>query len=259
MLPVRVLRAVEKRSTLARRVKFRMRWASTRRIDPVSEWGFDRGTAVDRYYIERFLHEHRDLVHGRTLEVKEDLYATGLGAEQVDVLDIDPKNPAATIVGDVCDPLTLPVGAFDAAIVTQTLQLVPDPVAGLQNVLRALRPGAAALVTVPAMSRLAGDWDRWRWTARGLRDLVERAGGRVWWRATATRSSVGPSSSVRPSTTSRRQSGTSTTPTSLSSSPRWWSDEHRDVALPVPSSARPPASRDGWGQRGQREQRRPPA
>lgn len=177
MLPVRVLRAVEKRSTLARRVKFRMRWASTRRIDPVSEWGFDRGTAVDRYYIERFLHEHRDLVHGRTLEVKEDLYATGLGAEQVDVLDIDPKNPAATIVGDVCDPLTLPVGAFDAAIVTQTLQLVPDPVAGLQNVLRALRPGAAALVTVPAMSRLAGDWDRWRWTARGLRDLVERAGG----------------------------------------------------------------------------------
>lgn len=148
-----------------------------RRLDPLSEWGFDRGTAVDRYYIERFLRGHRELIHGRTLEVKEDLYATGLGAEQVDVLDIDPTNPLATIVGDVCDPATLPVEAFDAAIVTQTLQLLPDPVAGLRNVLRALRPRAAALVTVPAMSRLAGDWDRWRWTARGLQDLVDRAGG----------------------------------------------------------------------------------
>ncbi|MGY1831685.1 methyltransferase domain-containing protein [Geodermatophilus sp. SYSU D01180] len=176
-LPVRVLRAVEKRSPLARRAKFRLRWAGVRRLDPLSEWGFDRGTAVDRHYIERFLREHRDLVRGRTLEVKEDLYATGLGAAQVDVLDIDPTNPEATIVGDVCDPATLPEGTFDAAIVTQTLQLVPDPVAGLRNVLRALRPGAAALVTVPAMSRLAGDWDRWRWTARGLQDLLDQAGG----------------------------------------------------------------------------------
>ncbi|ADB73195.1 class I SAM-dependent methyltransferase [Geodermatophilus obscurus] len=176
-LPIRVLRAVERRSALARRAKFRIRWAGTRRLDPLSEWGFDRGTAVDRYYIERFLQEHRDLVHGRTLEVKEDLYASSLGAEQVDVLDIDPTNPEATIVGDVCDPATLPEGTFDAAIVTQTLQLVPDPVAGLQNVLRALRPRATALVTAPAMSRLAGDWDRWRWTARGLQDLVDRAGG----------------------------------------------------------------------------------
>ncbi len=176
-LPIRVLRAVERRSALARRAKFRLRWASIRRLEPLSEWGFDRGTAVDRFYIERFLQEHRDLVHGRTLEVKEDLYATSLGAEQVDVLDIDPTNPEATIVGDVCDPATLPEGTFDAAIVTQTLQLVPDPVTGLRNVLRALRPGAAALVTVPAMSRLAGDWDRWRWTARGLQDLVHEAGG----------------------------------------------------------------------------------
>ena len=149
-----------------------------RRLKPMSEWGSDRGIPIDRYYIERFLRTHRDLVRGRTLEVKEDLYATDLGAARVEVVDIDPTNAAATIVGDLCDPATLPVGAFDAAIVTQTLQLLPDPVAGLRTVLHALRPGAAALVTVPAMSRLAGDWDRWRWTPRGLEDLVARAGGR---------------------------------------------------------------------------------
>ncbi|SFO10132.1 Methyltransferase domain-containing protein [Geodermatophilus obscurus] len=169
--------AVASRSALARQLSFRLRWSSTRRTDPLSEWGFERGTAVDRHLIEEFLHEHRDLVHGRVLEVKEDLYASVLGAARVEVLDIDPANPLATIVGDLCDRDTLPEQEFDAAVVTQTLQLVPDPVAALANLLAALRPGGAALVTVPSLSRLAGDQDRWRWTALGFRELVARAGG----------------------------------------------------------------------------------
>ncbi len=173
----RVTGAVASRSALARRLAFRLRWSGTRRTDPLSEWGFERGTAVDRHLIEQFLVEHGDLVHGRVLEVKEDLYASRLGATGVEVLDIDPANPLATIVGDLCDRTTLPAQGFDAAIVTQTLQLVPDPAAALVNLLHALRPGGAALVTVPTVSRLAGDQDRWRWTALGFRELVALAGG----------------------------------------------------------------------------------
>ncbi len=171
------------RSALARRLSFRLRWNSTRRTDPLSEWGFERGTAVDRHLIEGFLLEHRELVRGRVLEVKEDLYASRLGAASVDVLDIDAANPLATIVGDLCDVATLPEEAFDAAVVTQTLQLVPDPAAAVANLLRALRPGGAALVTVPSVSRLAGDFDRWRWTALGFRELVTIAGGEAEVRA----------------------------------------------------------------------------
>ena len=39
---------------------------------PVSDhWGWDRGTPVDRYYIEQFLAEHAADVRGRVLEVKD--------------------------------------------------------------------------------------------------------------------------------------------------------------------------------------------
>ncbi len=179
----RVTGAVTARSPLARQLSFRLRWSGTRRTEPLSEWGFERGTAVDRHLIERFLVEHGDLVHGRVLEVKEDLYASRLGAADVEVLDIDAGNPLATIVGDLCDRGTLPEQGFDAAVVTQTLQLVPDPVAALANLLAALRPGGAALVTVPSLSRLAGDQDRWRWTALGFRELVASAGGEAEVRA----------------------------------------------------------------------------
>ena len=46
-------------------------WLGTiRRTTPLSEhWGRDRGTPVDRYYIERFLGEERDAIRGRVLEV----------------------------------------------------------------------------------------------------------------------------------------------------------------------------------------------
>jgi SAM-dependent methyltransferase len=170
-LPAR-LRRVVWTMPVTGRLLLRYRWASLRRIDPISEWGFERGTPVDRWYIERFLERHKHLVHGRVLEVKEDLYATRLGAREVDILDIDPSNPAATIVGDLGSAATLPARRFDVAIVTQTLQLLADPANAVVHLVETLVPGGALLVTVPSVSRLAGEWDRWRWTPAGLRQLL---------------------------------------------------------------------------------------
>src|SRR4029453_14668409 len=47
-------------------------WLGTlRRTRPLSnDFGYDRGTPVDRYYIERFLARHQSDVKGRVLEVK---------------------------------------------------------------------------------------------------------------------------------------------------------------------------------------------
>src|ERR1044071_9523598 len=74
---------------------------SLHRTTPLSDhWGFDRGTPLDRYYIGRFLEEHRQDIHGRVLEVKDSNYTDryGVGVQRRDVLDIDPSNPHATIV-----------------------------------------------------------------------------------------------------------------------------------------------------------------
>ncbi|SNS90122.1 hypothetical protein SAMN04488107_4237 [Geodermatophilus saharensis] len=158
-----------------RRAVTRARFGDLRRTEPLSEWGSARGTPVDRWYIERFLTERAHLVHGHVLEVKEDLYASRLGASSVDVLDIDADNPHATVVGDVCEAATLRPATYDAAVVTQTLQLVPRPLDALRNLLAAVKPGGSLLVTVPTLSRLADSWDRWRWTPAGLRDLLAEA------------------------------------------------------------------------------------
>jgi hypothetical protein len=71
---------------------------------PVStQWGFDRGTPVDRWYIERFLAEHTADIRGRALEIRNADYVErfGRGVVRADVLDIDESNPRATIVADL--------------------------------------------------------------------------------------------------------------------------------------------------------------
>jgi SAM-dependent methyltransferase len=127
---------------------------------------------VDRWYIERYLAERAHLVHGHALEFREDLYASRFGADRVDVIDLSPDNPEATVVGDVCDATTLPSERFDVAVVTQTLQFVPRPLDAVRNLLDSLKPDGSLLLTVPTLSRIDDSWDRWRWTPSGLRDLL---------------------------------------------------------------------------------------
>lgn len=173
--PVKVLyRAVLRIHGLAA-----MNMGRIRSTSPISRnWGYDRGTPIDRYYIERFLAEHSGDVRGRVLEVQEDDYSRRFGGAQVtrqDILNVDSTNRRATIVGDLADPATLPADTFDCIILTQTLHLVFDMAAALANVRRALRPGGVLLMTVPGItpvqSGLGYDW-YWSLTEDALRRLL---------------------------------------------------------------------------------------
>jgi SAM-dependent methyltransferase len=141
--------------------------------------GFDRGTPVDRYYIERFLADHSADIRGRVLEVGEDVYSRRFGGgrvERQDILHIDDSNAAATLVGDLADPRTLPSGAFDCIILAQTLQYVFDLPAAVRTIRRALRPGGVALITVPGVAPISlDDWRDfyyWRFTGASLDKLL---------------------------------------------------------------------------------------
>jgi len=147
---------------------------------PISRyWGYDRGTPIDRYYIEKFLAEHSSDVRGRVLEVQEDDYTRRFGGADVtasDVLNLDTSNPKATMIGDLADPKTLPSGKFDCIVLTQTLHLVFDMAAAVANVRKALKPGGIALVTVPGITRVEpGPGYEWHWslTKDSLRRLLE--------------------------------------------------------------------------------------
>lgn len=161
----------------ARRTLRRPRWGNLRRDRPFSDaYGSDRGTPVDRIYIEAFLAERRDVIRGRVLEVKDATYTRRFGGEAVDdaqVLDIAPSNRRATIIADLGAPGSLPKAAFDCVVLTQTLQCVHDPAWGLRNAWDALKPGGSLLVTVPVAAKVEPAYDDyWRWTPIGFRHLL---------------------------------------------------------------------------------------
>lgn len=139
------------------------------RTTPVSfNFGFDRGTPVDRYYIEAFLAAHRGDIRGRALEVRDASYCCrfGKGIVRQDILDIDAGNSEATIVGDLSVPGALPERTFDCLVVTQTLQLIYDLRAAVVEMYRALKPGGVLLLTCPGISQIdrGEEGSRWCWS-----------------------------------------------------------------------------------------------
>ena len=162
-----------------RRVQLRQqlhRWyrpaflGTLRRTTPLSDsWGFDRGTPVDRYYIEHFLNLNRADIHGKVLEIKDSSYTTRYGdrVSKIDILDIDKSNPEATIIADLARADTIAADSFDCFIFNQTLQLIYDFQSALSHAYRILRPGGVLLATVPGLCRVERAYvksDYWRFT-----------------------------------------------------------------------------------------------
>jgi SAM-dependent methyltransferase len=133
---------------------------------PVSRvFGLDRGTPVNRYYIERFLANRADLIRGRVLEVGGSEYSRRFGGDRVErfeVLHAVPDNQEATIVGDLTDPGTLPEGVFDCFLCTQTLDCIFELDKAVRGAHRLLKPGGVLLATMCGISQISRyDMDRW--------------------------------------------------------------------------------------------------
>jgi SAM-dependent methyltransferase len=155
-------------------------WGSLRRTEPVSrQFGFDRGTPIDRYYIEQFLTERANDIRGAVLEIGDATYTRRFGGKRVarsDVLHATADNRRATLVGDLASGRGIPESAYDCIILTQTLLCIYDVKSAVANACRALKPGGVVLATVPGISQISRyDMDRWgdfwRFTSRSARRL----------------------------------------------------------------------------------------
>ena len=75
---------------------------------PLSDtWGTDRGLAIHRYYLERFLAEFAVDIRGHCLEFQNPQYTRRFGCTAVtalDILHIDESNPQATLIADLTQP-----------------------------------------------------------------------------------------------------------------------------------------------------------
>jgi SAM-dependent methyltransferase len=163
----------------------RVRLGGLRRLEPISDrFGFDRGQPIDRYYIEKFLARHSGDIRGHVLEFGDDGYTRAFGASapggddgvtEIDVLDVDRRNPRATIVADLSNGESIPSKEFDCVICTQTLFYIFDLRQAVSTLARILRPGGILLATVPGIARIAPPRERdcWRFTSVSARRLFE--------------------------------------------------------------------------------------
>ena len=149
------------------------------RTKPVSRFfGFDRGTPIDRYYIELFLQENNADIKGIALEIAESTYTRQFdhGVTSFEVLHVDASNRKATIIGDLAQPETLPDKMVDCFICTQTLNFIFDVRKAIAGCFRLLKDGGVFLGTVSGISQISRyDMDRWgdywRFTDLSLKKL----------------------------------------------------------------------------------------
>ncbi len=102
------------------------------------------------------------------MEIADDTYSSRFGGSRItrqDILHLKAGNSKATLVGDLTQPGVLPEDAFDCIVLTQTLHLIYDMKAALNQLHAALRPGGVLLLTVPGISQIdRGEWQKsWYW------------------------------------------------------------------------------------------------
>jgi SAM-dependent methyltransferase len=154
-----------------------------KRTTPISRvWGLDRGTPVDRFYIERFLSSYSSRICGHALEIGENRYTMQFGGQKVqksDILHVAEGFPGATIIADLTRAEHIPTDSFDCIICTQTLHLIFDIDLAIGTLHRILKPGGVLLATVPGISQISRyDMDRWgdywRFTSASAQRLFEK-------------------------------------------------------------------------------------
>ncbi|MEZ7498206.1 glycosyltransferase [Flavobacterium sp. Arc3] len=172
VLPGKLFRSFQKISNFASGNSFfkKIDLGDLDRTTPFStQFGYDRGGPLDRYYIENFLDENSFKVKGRALEIGDNEYTLKYGGDklaQSDILHIDESNKQATYIGDLSNAPHLPSESFDCIILTQTLHLIYDYKAAIETCYRVLKPGGTLLLTVPGISHIAQDqWSKyWLWS-----------------------------------------------------------------------------------------------
>lgn len=154
-------------------------------VTPVSRvFGFDRGTPIDRYYIEKFLGENVDKIKGNILEIADSNYSRKFSKDKTanyHVLTFDePPTEATLIKGDLTKPESLPANAMECFICTQTLNFVYDVKAAIRGCYQILAPHGYLLLTVGALQQISRydmeRWgDYWRFSQLSIRRMLEES------------------------------------------------------------------------------------
>ncbi|HZZ98793.1 MAG TPA: methyltransferase domain-containing protein [Candidatus Saccharimonadia bacterium] len=150
---------------------------ATRQLQPLSsKFGFDRGTPIDRFWIDTFIEEHQEQVRDRVMEVCDDRYSGKYPqlVTKLDILDIDVKNKKATIYGDLRNLKDIADNTYDCVILTHVLGQIDDVQAAARELSRIIKPNGTLLLTSAAFSpTLEHETNYWRFTQKAMHYLFD--------------------------------------------------------------------------------------
>jgi SAM-dependent methyltransferase len=137
------------------------------RSKPVSDvFGLDRGSPIDRFYIEFFLEKYKKYITGNVLEIADNTYTKKFGQDRninSFILDYSGANNSRNIINlDLINTDSVPENKFDCIICTQTLNFIFDFNKAIDSLHKMLKINGTALVTVAGISQVSKyDADRW--------------------------------------------------------------------------------------------------
>jgi Methyltransferase domain len=157
------------------------------RTQPVSKiFGLERGTPIDRYYIDKHIGNHSIVIRGDALEVGERRYIEQYGSHfqsksiLAPITEVVSQSGGAEniIIGDLTKVDSLPGGRFDCFVCTQTLNFIYNVSASVQGAHHLLKPGGHFVGTVSGISQISrydmNRWgDYWRFTTLSLKRLLD--------------------------------------------------------------------------------------
>lgn len=165
--------------------------------NPICDWpvnviskdmGCDRGTPIDRYYIENFLNNQKKYITGNVMEIGDNSYTLKYGRNIANsyILTADKKQEnckkSVVIYGDLQTGLGCENDFLDCFILTQTLPFIYDVKSAAANIVNMLNKGGVALITVSGISMLSmyddSRWGHyWGFTETSLKKLFENIVG----------------------------------------------------------------------------------
>lgn len=164
-----------------------------RNPNPIMDWpaevvseqmGCNRGTPIDRYYIEKFLKSHIDRIAGRVMEIGDNSYTIqyGKNVSESYILTADRgkkgEHGENIIYGDLQTGKGCKDDFLDCFILTQTLPFIYDVRSAANNIVRMLKKDGVALITASGISMVSRYDDErwghyWGFTETSMRKIFE--------------------------------------------------------------------------------------
>lgn len=149
-----------------------------RSVYPLSrKFGLDRGTPIDRHYIEEYLKKNKKHIKGVCLEIGDNRYTKQYGSDvtRSDILDVNSKNTTADIIGDLRNIPQIKSNTYDCIILTQVIGMIDDLDAVMKECHRILKSNGVLLVTTSSLAPVIDyDYSFWRFTVKSLEYLFTK-------------------------------------------------------------------------------------